>query len=81
MAVTQTKQFKNYIGGEWVEAASGDTFESVIPASGESLGSFPRSGAEDVDRAVAAANAAFDEWRLVPAPERGQEPCTNANLR
>jgi len=72
MAVTQTKQFKNYIGGEWVEAASGDTFESVIPASGESLGSFPRSGAEDVDRAVAAANAAFEEWRLVPAPERGQ---------
>src|SRR5438874_4205076 len=49
----------------------GQTFESVAPATGEVLGSFPRSTAADVDRAVAAAKAAFDEWRLVPAPERG----------
>ena len=42
-----------------------------MPASGESLGTFPRSTAADVDRAVAAAKAAFEDWRLVPAPERG----------
>src|SRR5207248_2396951 len=36
------------------------------------IGVFPKSGAEDVDRAVAAARAAFDEWRLVPAPRRGE---------
>jgi aldehyde dehydrogenase (NAD+) len=48
-----------------------EMFESVVPATGEVLATFPRSGAADVDRAVAAARAAFEEWRLVPAPERG----------
>src|SRR5687768_354094 len=71
MAVAE-KQFQNYVGGQWLDAASGDTFESVVPATGEALGSFPRSSGEDVDRAVEAAKAAFEEWRLVPAPERGQ---------
>ena len=69
--LSKTGQYKNFIGGEWVDAVSGDTFESFVPASGESLGTFPRSSAEDVDRAVAAAKEAFEEWRLVPAPERG----------
>jgi acyl-CoA reductase-like NAD-dependent aldehyde dehydrogenase len=68
---TATKTFKNFIGGEWVDAASGETFETTSPANGDVLGVFPRSGAEDVDRAVAAAKEAFEEWRLVPAPERG----------
>jgi len=48
-----------------------ETFESIVPATGEVLASFPRSTAADVDRAVARAKDAFDEWRLVPAPERG----------
>ena len=47
------------------------TFDSLNPATGEVIDSFPRSGAEDVDRAVATARAAWEEWRLVPAPERG----------
>src|SRR5919206_4878090 len=72
MATTETKSFKNLIGGEWVDAASGETFESVSPATGETLGVFPRSTAEDVDRAVDAAKAAFEDWRLVPAPKRGE---------
>jgi alpha-ketoglutaric semialdehyde dehydrogenase len=71
VALTRTKSFQNYIGGEWVDAASGDTFETVSPADGETLGTFPKSSAEDVDRAVAAAKDAFEEWQLVPAPERG----------
>ncbi len=71
MATAGVKQFKNFIGGEWVDAVSGQTFESVVPATGDVLGTFPRSGAEDVDRAVAAAKQAFADWRLVPAPERG----------
>jgi len=47
------------------------TFDSLNPATGELIESFPRSTAEDVDRAVATARAAWEEWRLVPAPERG----------
>jgi alpha-ketoglutaric semialdehyde dehydrogenase len=70
MAVT-TREYKNFIGGRWVDAVSGETFESIVPATGEPLGTFPRSRADDVDRAVAAAKEAFEEWRLVPAPERG----------
>src|SRR6058998_1892040 len=72
MATTETRVFKNFIGGEWIDAASGETFESLSPATGESIGVFPKSGPEDVDRAVEAASAAFEQWRLVPAPRRGE---------
>jgi acyl-CoA reductase-like NAD-dependent aldehyde dehydrogenase len=47
------------------------TFESLNPSTAEVIGSFPRSTAADVDRAVATARAAWEDWRLVPAPERG----------
>jgi alpha-ketoglutaric semialdehyde dehydrogenase len=70
--ILRTKTFQNYIAGEWVDAAGGETFESVNPANGDTIGVFPRSGPEDVDRAVAAAKAAYEEWRLVPAPKRGE---------
>jgi alpha-ketoglutaric semialdehyde dehydrogenase len=80
VALTGTKTFQNYIGGEWVESASGETFESTSPANGEPIGIFPRSNAEDVDRAVEAAKAAFEEWRLVPAPKRGEILYRFANL-
>ena len=69
---TTTRTFQNYIGGEWVDAASGETFDSTSPADGELIGTFPRSGADDVDRAVEVAKEAFAEWRLVPAPKRGE---------
>src|SRR5438270_12870617 len=72
MTTTSARAFKNYIGGEWVDAASGATFESTSPANGDAIGVFPKSGPEDVDRAVAAAKAAYEEWRLVPAPKRGE---------
>jgi aldehyde dehydrogenase (NAD+) len=72
MATTGVRAHQNYIGGEWVDAASGETFESTSPADGELVGVFPRSGAEDVDRAVSAAKEAFAAWRLVPAPKRGE---------
>jgi acyl-CoA reductase-like NAD-dependent aldehyde dehydrogenase len=72
VATAATKTFKNFIGGEWVDAVSGETFETTSPATGETLGVFPKSSAEDADRAVEAAKAAFEEWRLVPAPRRGE---------
>jgi len=72
MATIETRTFQNFIGGEWVGAASGETFESTSPADGETIGVFPKSGIEDVDRAVDAAKQAYEEWRLVPAPRRGE---------
>jgi aldehyde dehydrogenase (NAD+) len=66
------RAFQNYIGGKWANAASGKTFENHNPANwNEVLGTFPNSDKEDVSRAVEAASAAFNEWRLIPAPKRG----------
>jgi acyl-CoA reductase-like NAD-dependent aldehyde dehydrogenase len=69
---TGSRTFQNLIGGEWVDASNGETFESSSPATGEHIGTFPKSTAEDVDRAVAAAKEAYASWRLVPAPRRGE---------
>jgi aldehyde dehydrogenase (NAD+) len=67
------RKFKNFIGGKWVDARSGKTFENRNPAHWEKvLGTFPKSGKEDVDAAVKAAAHAFDAWRLMPAPKRGE---------
>ncbi len=56
---------KNYIDGEWVES-SGELLEVDNPATGEVIARVPLSTAEEVDRAVAAAKAAFQEWRETP---------------
>jgi aldehyde dehydrogenase (NAD+) len=72
VALVGTKSFQNFIDGEWVDAASGETFESTSPADGDTIGTFPKSGPADVDRAVAAAKSAYERWRLVPAPKRGE---------
>jgi aldehyde dehydrogenase (NAD+) len=47
------------------------TFESLNPSTGEVIETFPRSTASDVEHAVATASEAWEDWRLVPAPERG----------
>src|SRR3972149_3475618 len=66
-------RYKNLIGGEGVDAVAGRTFQDVNPADRDDiLGEFPRSGAEDVERAVQAAREAFKTWRLTPAPQRGE---------
>ena len=72
MGILGTKIYRNYIAGEWVDAASGETFETIDPATGETLGIFPRSTTEDMDRAVEAAREAYEGWRLVPAPKRAE---------
>jgi acyl-CoA reductase-like NAD-dependent aldehyde dehydrogenase len=67
-----SKKFQNFINGKWVDAKTGHTFENRNPANwDEIIGTFPKSGKEDVDDAVRAARAAFEKWRLVPAPRRG----------
>jgi aldehyde dehydrogenase (NAD+) len=66
------QKFKNLINGKWVDAKSGKTFENRNPANWEDvIGLFPTSGEEDVDEAVRSARAAFEKWRLIPAPARG----------
>src|SRR5204863_3425574 len=72
MAILGAKIYQNYIDGQWVDAAAGETFESTSPANGDTIGTFPKSGPEDVDRAIEAAKRAYEEWRLVPAPKRGE---------
>ena len=63
---------KNYIGGKWVDAASGERFDSFNPATEEILASAPKSSREDVDAAAKAAAEAYKSWRLMPAPRRGE---------
>ena len=60
------------IGGEWVETADGRTIEIESPGNFSVIGSVPRGGAEDVDRAVRAAAEAFRSWRRLPPRERGK---------
>jgi len=64
--------FKNFIGGKWIESATGATFERRNPATGELVGRFTESDGRDVDAAVAAAKKAYASWRLYPAPKRGE---------
>ena len=61
---------KLYIGGEWVESAGDGSIEVVNPTTEEAVGRVPEGTAEDADRAVQAARAAFDAWSETPAEER-----------
>lgn len=65
---------KLLINGEWVEAASGQTFETLDPSNGKVLAVVSEAGPEDVDRAVKAARQAFENgpWRKMSASERGR---------
>src|SRR3989442_14448584 len=65
---------KLFIGGRWVEAASGKTFETIDPATGEGLARVAEGGAEDIDRAVASARRSFNRgtWRELPPAERAK---------
>jgi acyl-CoA reductase-like NAD-dependent aldehyde dehydrogenase len=61
---------KIYIGGEWVQSAGGGVIEVINPTSEQVVGSVPDGTVEDVDRAVAAARAAFESWAHTPVRER-----------
>lgn len=73
MAKTETKKYKNYIGGEWVKSSSNEWFDNVNPAdTTDVIGRFPASNADDVNAAVAAAKDAATRWRRTPAPKRAE---------
>jgi phenylacetaldehyde dehydrogenase len=63
-----------FINGQWCDAASGRTFETPNPATGETLARIAEGGAEDIDRAVRAARRAFDDgpWGRMTPSERGR---------
>jgi betaine-aldehyde dehydrogenase len=64
---------KMLIAGEWVDSADGRTFDVETPARrGSVIAQVPRAGAEDVDRAVKAAAAAFPSWRAIAPRDRGR---------
>src|SRR3954469_25270682 len=54
--------FRNIINGESVDSVSGQTYDVIDPTTGEVYAQAPMSGAEDVDRAYAAADGAFEAW-------------------
>jgi 1-pyrroline dehydrogenase len=62
MSVSVAQQ-KMFVDGEFVDALSGETMEVLNPATGEVIAEVPRAGEEDVDRAVAAAERAWETWR------------------
>jgi 1-pyrroline dehydrogenase len=67
----RVKTYRQFIGGEWVESASGKTLDVENPANGQVIASVPASGKEDVERAVSAAHAAFeDTWRHTTPKDR-----------
>jgi len=63
---------KIYVNGAWVESTGTGTIEVVNSATEEVMGRIPEGTAEDVDRAVAAARAAFSEWSTISVEERAK---------
>jgi betaine-aldehyde dehydrogenase len=70
MATMTKTKLQNFIDGEFVDSADGATEEVTNPANGEVIAEMPLSTEEDVNRAVAAAKAAFAEWSVTPPGER-----------
>src|SRR5436305_14399094 len=72
----QVKNQPLLIGGKWQDSASGKTFETINPATGEVICQVAEGDKADVDLAVQAARRAFDEgpWGKMNASERGRLP-------
>src|SRR6202030_918421 len=70
----EVRTYKNYVNGEWVASASGETFPVYDPSTEEIIAQVAAAGAADVDRAAKAARAAFDGglWATTSAQDRGR---------
>ena len=71
MSVT-VASYKNFVGGEWLDAAEGGVEQIVNPATGEAIAEVPKGTEADVDRAVQAAKQAYPEWRDSTPGERAE---------
>lgn len=64
---------KMYINGEWVESESHETYTRVNPADpSEVLGEFQKGNASDAEKAIEAAESAFEKWSETPPPKRAE---------
>jgi len=68
--VTFKSRYGNYIGGEFVAPVKGQYFENTSPVNGKLIAEFPRSTAEDIDKALDAAHAAADAWGRTSVQDR-----------
>jgi len=69
----ETREYANYVNGQWVKSGTGKTFENRNPANQDDLiGIFQESDANDLNAAVDAASKAYESWRLTPAPKRAE---------
>ena len=64
------KSYRNFVNGQYVDAADGRTIPVVNPATGEQYATAPLSGTADIDAAMAAAATAFEAWRDTPPKDR-----------
>jgi len=72
-SLRETREYANYINGEWVKSKSGKAFENRNPANQDDLiGLFQDSTSDDLNAAVDAAQKAYEKWRLTPAPKRAE---------
>jgi 1-pyrroline dehydrogenase len=71
MTLTAPRQ-KMFIAGDWADAASGESASVINPATEEEIARVPKGDASDVDRAVAAARAAFDTWSQSTPQDRSK---------
>ena len=67
---TDVRSYQQFIGGEWSDAAGGDTFDDLDPFTGDVVARIPAAGRDDARRAVEAAAAAFPAWSQTPPAER-----------
>jgi betaine-aldehyde dehydrogenase len=74
IAKTSVRTYLNYVSGQWVSSASGETFPVYDPSTEEVIAQVASSNATDVDKAVKAARAAFDSgpWPATTAQDRGR---------
>ena len=71
--MTKLKEYKMFIDGSWVESESKKTFETLNPENNEPWAKVPEASAKDVDKAVRAAQKAFEgEWPKLLPRERGK---------
>jgi len=71
MSATKT-EYKAFVGGDWVDSASGETMEVIAPATGETIAEVPRMGAAETRRAIARAEEALPKWRSMLAKDRAR---------